>query len=461
MSILFRDVEVEGVRVDVRVVGDHIGEIGPDLPSGAAETIDGGGGALLPGLHDHHLHLLAIAAARRSVDCGPPAVTDLATLGRALRAYPGSGWVRGTGYHESVAGDLDRHVLDRLIPGRPVRVQHRSGALWILNSMALKEVSRALDDTADVERDWTGAPNGRLWRYDARLRAALPAGAPDLSAVGETLARYGITGVTDATPDLDSTAIGLLTAAHRSGAVPQTITLLGTDDAWSSGEGLCAGPRKLLLRDHDLPAFDEIARTVTAAHRAGRPVAVHCVSRESLLLTMAVFDDVGSIDGDRVEHAGIVPEGVSEWIARLGIRVITQPGFLSERGDAYLRDVAPDDLPHLYPYARLLRAGVKVAPSSDAPYGPLDPWVVMRAAADRTTRGGETLGPDERVTPMTALAGYLGAPGDPGGPPRRLIPGARADLCLLRVPLRRALAPPDSAWVRTVVIGGRIRHHCW
>ena len=34
-------------------------------------------------------------------------------------------WLRGTGYHESVAGELDRHALDRWVPARPVRVQHR------------------------------------------------------------------------------------------------------------------------------------------------------------------------------------------------------------------------------------------------------------------------------------------------------------------------------------------------
>ncbi|NNH70867.1 amidohydrolase family protein [Nocardia uniformis] len=456
MSILFRDVEIDGARVDVRVVGEYIAEIGRGLSIDSAELIDGGAGALLPGLHDHHLHLLALAATRRSVDCGPPSVTDLGALARALRAHAGSGWVRGTGYHESVAGDLDRHVLDRLLPYRPVRVQHRSGALWILNSVGVDTVSRVLDATADVERDESGAPTGRLWRYDSRLRPALPADVPDLAQVGETLARYGITSVTDATPDLDDTAIGLLSSGHRSGALPQSITLLGADNTGTVGGGLSVGPRKLLLRDHDLPTFDQLAAAVAGAHSVGRAVAVHCVSRESLLLSMVVFDGVGSIEGDRIEHAGIVPEGVAEWISRLGLRVVTQPGFLSARGDDYLRDVASDDLPYLYPYASLLRAGVKVTPSSDAPHGPLDPWAVMRAATDRTARSGAVLGPDECVTPMTALAGYLGTPGDPGGPPRHLACGVRADLCLLGGPLRQALTRQDASWVRMVVIGGRI-----
>ncbi|WP_280484355.1 amidohydrolase family protein [Nocardia cyriacigeorgica] len=455
MSIVFRDAEIRGARVDVRIVGDRIEEIGHRLPYGSAELIDAHGGALIPGLHDHHLHLLAMAAARRSVDCGPPAVTDLSSLRRALRAHPGSGWIRGTGYHESVAGDLDRDVLDGLVADRPVRVQHRSGALWMLNSAALRQVSRVLDDSADVERDSAGVPTGRLWRYDSRLRPALPTDSPDLATLGQELARYGVTGVTDATPDVDRTAIELLATAHQTGALPQSITLLGADDR-TIDEGLAIGPRKLLLRDHDLPTFGELSASIEAAHRAHRAVAVHCVSRESLLLTLAALDLVGSLDGDRIEHASVVPEGVEDRIARLGLRVVTQPGFVFDRGDDYLRDVVPDDLPHLYPYARLLRAGARVGLSSDAPHGPLDPWAVMRSAVERTTRGGRVLGPVESVMPVTALAAYLGAPGDPGGPPRRVAVGERADLCLLHSPLHHAVTALDRALVRTVVIAGHL-----
>ncbi|WP_319944267.1 amidohydrolase family protein [Nocardia macrotermitis] len=441
--------------MDLRVRGDRVEEIGVGLALTDARVVEGGGGGLLPGLHDHHLHLLAMGAALRSVACGPPEVGDLVGLGRALAGAGGRGWVRGNGYHESVAGVLDRGVLDALVPDRPVRIQHRSGALWMLNSRALQEVSGALDESADVERGADGVPNGRLWRYDARLRAALPDDPPDLGAVGARLAGYGITGVTDATPDLDDSAIALLSDAHRTGLVPQRITLLGAATGQPLEAGFGVGPRKILLRDHDLPGYDELAAAIVHSHREGRAIAVHCVTRESLLLTLAILQDVGSIPGDRIEHAGVVPADVTETMADLGIPVITQPGFLWHRGDDYARDVAPDDLPCLYPHATLLHAGIPVALSSDAPYGPTDPWTVMRAAVHRTTRTGRTLGPADRVPPATALAGYLSAPDSPGGEPRRLVPGTPADLCLLHVPLRQALHELDSHLVRSVMIAGR------
>ncbi|UTP36737.1 hypothetical protein [Streptomyces rapamycinicus] len=119
-----------------------------------------------------------------------------------------------------MAGLLDRTALDGMVADRPVRLQHRGGALWILNSAGLAAVAPALDDSLDVERDAAGQPTGRLWRYDVRLRAAIGAEPPDLASVGERLASYGITGVTDATPDLDAAGLGLIaTAVHGAACV--------------------------------------------------------------------------------------------------------------------------------------------------------------------------------------------------------------------------------------------------
>ncbi len=52
--------------------------------------------------------------------------------------------------------------------------------------------------------------------------------------------------------------------------------------------------------------------------------------------------------------------------------MVTQPGFIAVRGDDYYRDVDPDDLAHLYPFASLVAAGIRVHASSDAPFGP---WI--------------------------------------------------------------------------------------
>ena len=154
------------------------------------------GGALIPGLHDHHIHLLATAAAMTSVDVGPPAVRDAASLAGALRradrSHPEGAWIRAVGYHESVAGRLDRELLDAIVPHRPLRVQHRGGAMWVLNSTALDVIERAASTwpAEGVERDGSGRPTGRLFRLDRWLRDVLPfEGVPDLGTVGQTAGR--------------------------------------------------------------------------------------------------------------------------------------------------------------------------------------------------------------------------------------------------------------------------------
>jgi predicted amidohydrolase YtcJ len=457
MTLLIADAEVEGRRVDVRLGVSHIAEIGHELTrQREEERYDAAGGALLPGLHDHHLHLHAMAAAARSARCGPPEVNDLAGLVATLRDADAtlrpSAWFRGVGYHESVGGMLDRNDLDRILPERPVRIQHRGGGLWLVNSAGLAALGllsgRPLPD--GVESDPTGQPTGRLWRADEVFRT--DADLPDLASVGQRLLSLGITGVTDATPSLDCSALGSLVAARRDGSLPQRLVALGTPDDWAD-QLVERGARKLLLHDHDLPSLDDLVDLVAGAHRAGRPVAVHCVTRTSLVLTIAALEAAGSVAGDRIEHASVVPPELTGALRSLQVRVVTQPSFVRDRGDAYLAAVDADDVECLYPYATLLDAEIPVAASSDAPFGNVDPWRTLEAAESRRTAGGSILGAHERVSARQALAGYLSKGDLPGGSARRIQVGAPSDICLLSVPLDTALAHPDARHVAMVLAG--------
>ena len=456
-SLLLRDVEVEGRRTHVLVSRGRVVELGTDPRSHRGDVIEGHGGALLPGLHDHHLHLNAMAAERRSLNLATDAITSPTQLGDALRNAAGDGWIRAVGYHESLAGPLDRDRLDEWISDRPVRVQHRSGALWMLNSRAVREVSSALDDSPDVERWADGRPTGRLWRYDQRLLSALPDESDEqrsaLRAVAARLRSRGITGVTDATPDLDDAALDMLTAVH-----PLRVHVLGIAPESQLPPGFSRGPRKILLRDHDLPTYaDLVALLDPMGHGVERrPVAVHCVTRESLILTVAAWREIGSVRGDRIEHGAITPPELDEELAALGLCVVTQSDFIRTRGDLYLREVSPDDQPYLYRWAGLARAGVRVAGSSDAPYGDVDPWQVIRSAGARRTRTGVVISGDEGVDAETALTSYLSTPEDPGGTARRVRPGAVADLCLLTRPLVDVLRDPRADWVRLTLVDGKV-----
>jgi predicted amidohydrolase YtcJ len=461
-ELVLRQVEVAGAVVDVRVSGGVIADLGPDLqPLPGAAVIDGGGGALLPGLHDHHIHLLATAAMARSVRVGPGDVGDraglAATLHRADQTHGQGRWLRAVGYHESVAGDLDRAALDALVPNRPTRVQDRSGARWTLNSAAITALGLDDHSRSELERDASGRLTGRLHRGDDWLRTLLPEEPePDLAALGRQLAGVGVTGVTDATPYTTVAALEPLQRAAADGSLPQQVWITGGPAlaALDQPDGLHLGPVKLIIDDDSYPALDELVGWITSAHAHGRNVAVHCVTRTAIVLALVAWDAAGSRAGDRVEHGSVIPPAQVADIVRHQLTVVTQPGFVAERGDDYLREVDADDLPYLYPCRSLLDAGAMVAGSTDAPYTEPDPWRAMRAATMRRARSGAALGSDEVISSPRALELFLGDPRAPGGPPRRVEVGARADLCLLDRPLADALAAPDEVRVAHTVIGG-------
>jgi len=456
--MLIRDAEVRGIgTADLRLSGGTIAEIGKLAPRPQERVLDAAGGALLPGLHDHHIHLAGLAARRESVICGPPDVNTAEELAESL-SRPGTGWLRGILYHESVMGLPDAKALDRLVPDRPVRIQHRSGRMWLLNSPALAELLARADPPPGLERETDGSFTGRLFDEDQWLRTALASAPPDFGAVSAELASHGITGITDMSPRNDPAMASHFTRQMEAGALLQHCMLAGEltlADAPATPWQL--GPAKLHLHEAALPAFEDATRFTAAAHGQHRPVAVHCVSEVELVFALAVLEEAGTMPGDRIEHASVASPDLVTRMAELGLTVCVQPHFIAERGDLYLRDVEPRHHPDLYRLATLRDAGIPLAGGSDAPFASADPWAGMRAAVSRKTREGQSITPDEALSPEEALALYLAAPGD-FTHQRRVTVGAAADLCLLDRPWADARLRLASGDVRASFIAGRLVH---
>lgn len=431
---MVRRVRVGEVQTDLRIQGGRIVAIGTaPRRSGGEDELDGRSGAVLPGLHDHHLHLRALAAAARSVPIGPPDVDDhvglAAAIATAAATRPPGAWLRGVGYHDSVAGALDRHALDRLAPDHPLRVQHRSGALWVVNSLGLARLGADADDATGIERDADGRPTGRLWRMDGWLASRLgpadtpPADGAALAALSAAGVAAGVTGWTDATPGRSAGDARALADAAAAGVVRQRLHLMvseETDPATVADveevAGVTAGPVKVMLDDAHLPSLDELTGLIARAHRLGRPVAVHCVTRVQMVLTLTALELAGAAAGDRIEHGAIVPAELIPRLAASGITVITQPNFVHQRGDQYLAEVPAADRTDLWRARSLMEGGVAVAAGTDAPFGSADPWLAIRAAWRRRTSSGRVLGSAEAVGwPVAALVG--GLPRRPGPTP--------------------------------------------
>lgn len=431
--LLIRNTELGSDRADVRCRNGRIVEIGTGLvASGDEEVIEARSGALLPGLHDHHIHLFALAAARASVKCGPPEVKDRDALVAALASAATGEWIRGIGYHESVAGMLDRQTLDALVSGRPVRIQHRSGKMWFVNSAAAKLLG------LDADFD------GRLFRQDEWLREHIATDV-DLAAVSRELASYGVTGVTDATPSNDDATAAELAAA----GMRQRVRLMGDDT-------LSQGTLKIMLDEYALPDFDTLRARIAKAHANGRPTATHCVTRTELVFALSALIEAGTMRGDRIEHASVTDDETMALVVEAGVTVVTQPNFIAERGEQYLADVDSTDHRYLYRCRGFLDAGVPLGGGTDAPFGEPDPWAAIRAAVSRKTSDGRLIGPNETLSPERALALFTTPADVPGGAPRRIAVGEAADLCLLNRSWNEARQSLRHEHVAATILDGEV-----
>ncbi|MFC7049873.1 amidohydrolase family protein [Emcibacter nanhaiensis] len=454
--MLIRNAEIyaQGVA-DLRLFQGRIVDIGALKPGVGEEVLEADGSALLPGLHDHHIHLAALAARRSSVLCGPPEVQNKEALAARL-AEPGMGWLRGIGYHESVAGMLDAGTLDRMAGDRPVRIQHRGGRMWFLNSAALDILLAQSAPPPGLEKV-TGKFTGRLFDEDGWLKQALGSTPPDFADISAELASHGVTGITDMSPANDPEMAHHFHAQQQAGRLLQHCLLAGTLKLTEAGfdDGLQLGPAKLHLHEAELPEMESVISFIQTAHEQGRPVAIHCVTETELVFALAMLEEAGTMPGDRIEHASVTPDPLLAQIARMGLRVVSQPHFIAERGDRYRQDVEVRDQPYLYRLKAFIDAGVSLAAGSDAPFGKPDPWASMAAAISRSTSDGYIMGVDEALTPEEALDLYLADPVDLART-RNIEVEAPADLCLLDRSWTEARKRLSAEYVRATIIGGSV-----
>jgi len=424
--MIIKNAEINGKIKDIFLDKGRIAKIDKNIFGD--NYYDAKGNALIPGLHDHHIHLNSTAAAINSVICGPPDVSNENELIKRIN-QPGKGWIRGIGYHHSVAGEIDRRWLDKNGPRRPVRIQHRSGRLWILNSLALNIVDNNIDS------------NGRLFDDDNSIRFGSE--FPNLKPLMKLLFSYGVTGVTEVTP-----SNGVEEYQNYIDKVkPLKIDIMGKSDLNSTKSQYL----KIHYHEPDLPSLEVITNEIKLAHKNGRNIAAHCVTRSELMLILAALDEAGAVNGDRIEHAAITDSFLINWIKRLNLIVVTQPNFMAERVGSYIKDVEEFEQKNLWRLKSFINSGVRLAAGSDAPFGNSNPWFAMESAVNRPA-GFE----DESLSPEEALSLYLKPSYNAGGVAREVKEGEIADLCLLNMPWSDARLKLNDIRPRGTWIDGRL-----
>ena len=431
---------------EVALRGGLIAGVGSGLArdtelSRGARILDCGGGAVLPGFVDAHLHFFALAGAFLSADLRPSnGVRSIRALAERLReaatSLPPGAWLKGKGYNEFCLEE-GRHPtradLDAAVPGYPVKITHRSHHAHVLNSIALQlaGIDRFTPDPPGgmIERDLeTGEPTGLLFEMGAFLAGCIPKESPTRLELGvrqaaRALLSVGITTFQDANQTNDSARWQQFRSWKRLGLLPQRVSVLlgweGFEELLCRGRaayprepGMRLGGLKIVLdrTSGDLhPSRRELAEMVRRADRAGWAVAIHAVERETLEAALTAFEALGGARSaheprHRIEHCSVCPPELARRLAAARVSVVTQPSFLHFHGDRYLATVPAEEIPMLYPVGDLVMAGVRVAASSDSPVAPALPLVGISAAVTRRAESGAQVGPRQAVEVAKAVS---------------------------------------------------------
>ncbi len=220
-------------------------------------VVDLGGRAVLPGLHDSHVHPLF--AGLEQFACRLPqaaAAADVvaAVKGCAARAAPGE-WILGGNWVAAAfrPGEQTRALLDAAAPANPVLLNDEAHhSIWVNSrALALAKIGPASADPPGgiIERGAGGAPNGLLRENATRLVESVVPRTPEalrrraLILAANQMLSYGITAFTVASVRLDD--IGPLSDLSGEGLIKQRVRgcivwAPGPEDANTMGDTLIA-----------------------------------------------------------------------------------------------------------------------------------------------------------------------------------------------------------------------------
>lgn len=469
--------------VDLVLAGGRILDIAPTgnlRPRGV--VVDGDGGWLLPGLWDHHVHVVQWAL-----------TTDRVPLGDA-----GSAREAATIIGSSPAGDGGRRVgvgfRDGLWPDEPTLTLLDATTGEVPTYLVNADVHSVWMNSAAFRREGYLPPaSGVLREEDAfEISRRINAVDPDLAdraveRMARAAAARGLVGLVD----LDMTwndepwqrrvARGFDTLRVSYGTYPQhldraiaeglrtgdpvrgatdDLVRVGplkaiTDGSLGTRTAACAHHYPGEVNNHGLLTIppDDLVDLMTRATAAGLECAIHAIGDVANAHALDAYARAGAVG--TIEHAQLVAHADIPRFARLGVAASVQPEHALDDRD--MTDaIWAEQSAQPYPLRALADSGANLRFGSDAPVAGLDPWAAIASAVFRTRDGRDAWQPHQRVDIDTAIAASTA-----GGStaPAEITPGAPADLVLVDADPRTADERALRAMsVRTTLLAGRVTH---
>ncbi|OGO06993.1 MAG: hypothetical protein A2Y92_04175 [Chloroflexi bacterium RBG_13_57_8] len=300
-----------------------------------------------------------------------------------------------------------------------------------MNSLALR-LAGITRDTEEppagrIERDLaTGEPSGILSGMLGHIRSQVMPPLTDtelaegVARADRLLVSSGITSVQDATTGNGLGRWETVCGFVLNQQLRSRFTLMSGAPHWrdlqkvglttGSGDNLMRlGAVKIMVEEKpDQAGLDALALEV---HRAGFQLAFHAIAEGTVNAAVTALESAGrhspvKARRHRIEHCSECPPYLLERIQKMGAVIVTQPPFIYYSGERYLATVPSIQQPWLYRVKSLLEKGVTVAGSSDAPVVPVNPLVGIYAAVTRRAASGQSLLPEEAVSPPDAVKLY-------------------------------------------------------
>lgn len=193
--------------------------------------------------------------------------------------------------------------------------------------------------------------------------------------------------------------------------------------------------------------YDQLVSLMGRASSSGITPSIHAIGDDANTFALNAFEEVGC--AGTIEHAQLLAWEDIQRFADLGISASVQPEHaMDDRDVADVLWAGRTD--RCFPFASMLNAGVQLAMGSDAPVAPLDPWLAIASAVERTRDERAAWHPEQRIEPQAALDASART---------RVAVGQRADLCVVDIdPLYASVEELRSMPVSATFVGGRVTH---